>query len=444
MERIIDSMVEVAALQILSKVLLTKDISIIENNLLTEDYFVEYIDEYNYIMDHYKKYGNVPDKATFLSHFPDIEIVEVTESDDYLIDTICEEWTFNKSVPILKQAAKMLKTDANEAVRYMLQTVKDLQPRRSITGIDIIAQSKKRYDDYVERRDHKDAWTYTTGFPELDNIIHGIERQEELIVLFARINNGKSFVAEKICTHVWQLGANVGYISPEMSANSIGYRFDTLYKGFSNKGLMWANNQLDNDEYKNYIDNLSEHTNKFLVATPIDFDRRITVSKLREWVKHNKLDLIAIDGITYMTDERGKRGDNKTTTLTNISEDLMSLSIELTIPILVVVQANRAGVTPDVEDMDSTPDLENIKDSDGIAANASKVLSLRHTKDGILKIGVKKQRFGPVGGQLNYRWQPDTGEFEFIPLSNDIEPEEQTERRIRRAQRKAQSKEDMF
>lgn len=442
-------MIEVVALQILSKVLLTKDISIIENNFLTEDYFPEYLDEYKYIMEHYKKYGNVPDKATFLSNFPDVELVEVTESDEYLVNTICEEWTFNMAVPVLKTAAKLMKTDANEAVRYMLQTVKELQPKRSLTGVDIITQALERYEHFIERSEHEDAWTYTTGFPELDDLTHGIEVQEELIVLFARINNGKSFVAEKICTHVWQLGANVGYISPEMSAMSIGYRFDTLFKGFSNKGLMWATKDFDKEQYKNYINSLQkEYKNKFLVATPIDFDRRITVSKLKEWVKQNNLDFIAIDGITYMTDERGKRGDNKTTTLTNISEDLMSLSIEMKIPILVVVQANRSGVVQDTEEQDGgTPDLENIKDSDGIAANASKVLSLRHTKEGVLKIGIKKQRFGPVGGQLSYQWNPDIGEFRFLDsdgVNNSYKDTDDEQEHTRKKRHREESNEDVF
>ena len=84
------------ALQIISKILATKDLSIIENNLLTEDYFVGYTDEYNYILSHNKEYGSVPDKATFLSKF-DIELVDVTESDRYLVDTIREEYLYYKS-----------------------------------------------------------------------------------------------------------------------------------------------------------------------------------------------------------------------------------------------------------------------------------------------------------------------------------------------------------
>ena len=433
-----------AALQILSKVVSSGDYSIIENNLLNEEFFIEYEDEFKYIQKHYKKYGNVPDKFTFLSKFPDIELVEVTESDRYLLETIKEERLYFKSIPVVKQIAKLLKTDANAAVEYMIQAMDDLQPDYKLGGTDIISQAEDRYNNYIQRKEHPEEWTFTTGFPELDDIIHGIERKEELIVLYARINNGKSFVAEKICTHIWQIGFNVGYISPEMSADSIGYRFDTLYHGFSNKSLIRADKSLKSEDYKNYIDQLEEHKNKFIVSTPADFDKIITVSKLREWIKQYKLDMIAIDGITYLTDERYKRGDNKTTSLTNISEDLISLSIEMKVPVLVVCQANRTGVMADTEENDGTPGLETIKDTDGIGANATKAISLRHTKEGILKLGITKHRNGVVGGQLNYQWEADTGEFTFIPSYDDAQPKEQTEKKIRKAKKKIVDKEDVF
>ena len=163
---------------------------------------------------------------------------------------------------------------------------------------------------------------------------------------------------------------------------------------------------------------------------------------MKKWIEQYKFDVVAIDGITYMTDERAKRGDTKSITLTNIGEDLMSLSIEMKIPVLIVCQANRGGVIED--EINDTPELENIKDSDGLAANASKVFSLRQTKEGVLKIGIKKQRFGAVGGQLNYQWDADKGEFVFVPSYNDAEDEEKTERRVKRMKKQMTDKEDVF
>lgn len=430
------------ALQIINKVLSTKDIGIIENNLLTKDYFVGYESEYDFLVDHVKTYGSVPDKETFLSKFPDVDLVEVTESDRYLVDTIREEYLYYKSVPVVQKVAELLKTDANAAAEYMLHAIKDLQPNYQLGGTDIVADANERFEQFLARKDHQDEWFFTTGFEELDEQVHGIQRGEELFVIFARTNQGKSWVLEKICTHVWQIGFNVGYISPEMGASSVGYRFDTLHKNFSNRGLMWGKDDVDVEEYRAYIEELQKRDNKFIVATPNDFGRKITVSKLKNWVAQYKLDMVAVDGITYMTDERYKRGDNKTTTLTNISEDLMSLSMELKIPILIVVQANRGAVPQD--DNDGTPELENIRDSDGIAQNASKVISIRQTKDGILKIEIKKQRFGAVGGKLNYTWDINTGSFSFVPSYDDAEPAERTERKVRDTRRVYKDKEDVF
>lgn len=430
------------SLQILSKVLASKDLSIIENNLLTVDYFVGYEEEYNFIINHKKQYGVIPDEVTFLSNFPKIQLVDVEESDKYLVDKIREEYLYYKSVPVVQKVADLLKTDANVAAEYMLNAIKDLQPNYELGGVDIVSKADDRYNQFLERKQHQDEWFFTCGFEELDDIIHGIQRGEEFIIIVARINQGKSWVLEKMCTHVWQLGFNVGYISPEMGAVSIGYRFDTLQNNFSNKSLMWGSNDIEDTEYKSYIDNLKEKQNKFLVATPNDFNRQITITKLRNWIKQYKLDLIAIDGITYLTDERFKRGDNKTTSLTNISEDLMSLSMEMKIPILVVVQANRGGVKED--EKDGTPELENIRDSDGIAMNASKVLAIRQLKDNILLLEVKKNRFGKVGGKLNYQWDIDLGDFHWIPAYDDAVEPKKREKKLNRLKKSYVDKEEVF
>lgn len=423
-------------LQIISRILQTQDYSIIEDNQLTVDFFNGYEEEYTFLKEHYEKYKQVPDKATFLSNFTDFEIVEVNESEEYLLDTIREEHLYTQCVPMIQKSAELLKTDSNAAVEYMLKTIKELQPNYDLGGVDIIQKGIERLQAFKDRRDNQSNWFFTTGFEELDAIIHGLQRGEELAVILARVNQGKSWVLEKICTHIWEIGFNVGYISPEMSALSIGYRFDTLHKNYSNKDLMWGNKDFDEEEYEKYIENLKSHNNKFVVSTPKDFQNKITISKLRNYVNAYKLDLLAIDGITYLSDERGKRGDNKTTTLTNISEDLMSLSIELQTPIVVVVQANRNGVID--KDNEDTPELESIRDSDGISHNASKVISIKQNNDNVLIMQVKKQRNGRVGDKVSYNWNANVGEFIYV----GGEKKEYTTNK--KEKKKLEQKEDVF
>lgn len=429
------------ALQILCKCIASGNIDLIEDNQLTEEYFNGYEEERNFIVDHYKEYGNTPDTATFLSKFPDDDIVEVTESDRYLVETIREEYLYYKLVPVVQKVAELSKTDANAATEYMLHATKELQPNYNLGGIDIVANAITRYNEFIDRKEHQDEWFFTTGFPELDDLIHGIQRREELLVIFARTNQGKSWVLEKICTHIWEIGFNVGYISPEMGPSSVGYRFDTLYKQFDNKALMWGNEEVTNEDYKSYIDELSKRKNNFIVATPNDFDRKITITKLRNWIKQYDLKVIAIDGITYLSDERGKRGDSKTIALTNISEDLMSLSMEVGVPVLTVVQANRNGALD--SNSDDLPELTSIRDSDGICFNASKVISLKQNKDGDLLMQIKKQRNGLVGKKVAYKWNANIGEF--INISID-DSSRQSDHKVRseRKEKPTQTKEDIF
>lgn len=413
-------------LQLLNKVLASKDISILIDNNITKEYFTEYSDEFNFIYDHYINYKQVPDIETFVSNFPKFSVLDVKESDLYLINTVREEYLYSKSVPVIKKAAELLKSDANEASRYLQTELVNLTPNYTTPFIDII-HSRSRFDIFKDKLAHKDDWFIPTGFPELDDIIGGWQRGEELIVLFARTGNGKSWVAVKMMQHAWQIGKRVGYISPEMSADKIGYRFDTLNHNFSNKALIRANeNEVTSDEYEEYITELAKSDSVFLVSTPLDFNKQITVSKLKTFVTQNKLDILAIDGITYMTDERYKKGDNKTITLTNISEDLMGLSCELKIPILVVVQSNRGGIK---EDANATPSLEDIRDSDGISHNATKVISLKQKGEDGLIMEIKKHRDGQFGGKLTYLWDIDRGKFQWLASGDDFANEEQKEER---------------
>ena len=404
------------ALQIINKIIETSNLDIIINNNLTREMFIDYENEIDFILHHNDKYGKVPDKETFLKQFPDFPLLDVKESDNYLLDILNEEYLYSRLTPILEKSVELMKDNSTDkAIDYLLNNISNLSDLRKIKGIDIIQNGNHRLEEYVKKSNNNDTSYITTGFEELDEIFKGFARGEELVVLFARIGQGKSWILNKMLAHSWQIGMNVGLISPEMSADKIGYRFDTLVNHFSNSNLIFGKNEKN---YESYIKDLKNKKNKYIVAIPQDFDKKITISKLRNFCKLNKIDILGIDGITYLTDERYKKGDNRTTMLTNISEDLMSLSIELGIPILVVVQSNRSGINKD--DEGGIPDLENIKDSDGIAANATKVIAIKQkTSDRILQLAVRKHRDGITGQTLLYNFDFDKGIFTYIPSNDD-------------------------
>lgn len=408
--------------QIICKILATKSPYLVESNNLTVEHFAQYEDEFTFIMQHKDRFGNVPDEATFLSKFPDFDLVDVQESDKYLIDTIQEEYLYYKAVPILQKCADLLQADSAAAVEYIQSEIPNLEIPAYNPGVDLVQQVDIRFEEWVKRSQPDDDTFIASSFPELDVHTGGWRRGEELVVIFARTGNGKTFVTLEILRSAWEQGNVVGLIEPEMSASTVGYRFDTLNSHISNSALFRGYGA---DAYTDYVQSLKENTVPFWVAHPRNFEHRVTVSKLRNWCKQNNIQVLAIDGVSYMVDERAASFDNRSVQLMHISEDLMSLSQELSIPVIIISQANRTGATTEM------PGVESVRDSDGIAFNASIMLSLRNISEQdekILAMNIGKSRNGPCDITLQYTWDIDHGFFSF---RGEATPEQEEQDQVR-------------
>ena len=62
--------------------------------------------------------------------------------------------------------------------------------------------------------------------------------------------------------------------------------------------------------------------------------------------------------------------------------------------------------------------MENIKESDDIAANSSRCIGMRQSNFGLV-LDIIKNREGRVGDKLLYNWEIDSGTFSYIPSAND-------------------------
>ena len=221
-------------LQIINRILADKNDSIIELNNITPDYFTDYPEEFEYIQEHKREYGNIPDVETFLAEFEDFEIIKVNESNEYLVKTFREEYLYKTAVPILVKMSDKLKVNSYDAVEYLKSNIDKLKIDGVTIGTDIISQANERLEVYKETRDNTESHFIPTGFKELDDVLGGFHKGEELVVIFARTGQGKTWVSVKMLEHMWKMNQRIGILEPEMSAIRTGYRFDTLHKHISN------------------------------------------------------------------------------------------------------------------------------------------------------------------------------------------------------------------
>ena len=398
--------------QIINKILQTRNYNLIRSNGLDASYFKYYMSEFNFIENHYNQFGNVPDVTTFMASYPKFDLVEVNETDDYLLDRLWEEKGYENFAPLIKKLDEMIQEDSRTAYSYLLANLSKIKPHTVCRGIDIIANARERYDKYKDRCNNPDNTTIKTGLVELDDIFGGWEFGEELVTIVARTNQGKSWLGMKFLAEAWKQGYRVGLYSGEMSHIKLGYRFDALFSHFSNRCLSWGGVV---DGYKEYIDNLTTLTNPFIIATQKEFNGRPNVQKIRSFIEENNIQIMGIDQYSLMEDGRALSKDPPRLRLAHIAEDLFTLSSEYKIPIIGLCQANRSGKKDNEQD---APTLEDIKESDDISHNSSKCIGMRQSSFGLV-LDIIKNREGKVGDKLLYSWDIDSGHFDYIPSAND-------------------------
>lgn len=433
-------------LQVLNKVLSEKSISLIDSNGLTDEYFEEYKEEFDFIINHYSRYGIVPDVESVLESFPGFNILDVNETDLYLIEKLREEHMFNSMVPILNTAAQEMQIDSKEAISNLLPKIQQLiETNQFVGGVDIAKQAKERLEWARKIKEHVGTHLgISTGFELLDEITSGLLPGEELFVIVGRPGQGKSWTIDKMISNAWQEGHNVLLYSGEMSEMQVGSRIDTLVSNISinsiTKGI-WTDYAFK--QYEEHIEAMSQADNSLHVVTPFMLGGRpMTVPLLENMIRKYKPDIVGIDQLSLMKDARNARQTRDQ--YANISKDLYDLSSRLKIPIILNVQASRASK----ENATNTITLEGIAESDAVGQNASRVLSMvRDEANSILELSLVKNRYGADNKTIEYVWDVDTGNYTLLGYKDDEDDEsaddfkkaEGDERRIRRKVKRSTS-----
>jgi replicative DNA helicase len=396
-------------LQFLNRVLDNQDSSLIVINNLTEEYFSDYLGEFRYIKTHLDSYGNIPDKASFLSKFPNFDVLNVTESDSYLIDELYQDRNKRFLAKTFNNVRKLLNEGkVDEAMSAYTNASNDMTRAVHLDSVDLIKDTS-RYDDYVDKCQDFNKFYIKTGFKELDELIGGWDRNEELATIVARPGVGKSWILLMVAKAALEQGLRVGIYSGEMSENKVGYRFDTLVSHISNMGIMRGNSSIQND-YKNYIDGLQDKfTGCLKVITPAMINGPAGVTALRAFVEKEKLDILCIDQHSLLEDDRKAR--NTVDKAANISRDLKNLQVLKKIPIIAVSQQNRSSV-------DEGPSTANVAQSDRISQDSTVIVFLEQ-KDGILTLNLVKARDSVNGKKIHYAYDFDKGIFTYMPEEGD-------------------------
>ncbi|MEK7193617.1 MAG: replicative DNA helicase [Patescibacteria group bacterium] len=262
-----------------------------------------------------------------------------------------------------------------------------------------------------------------TGFPELDNILSGLQRSD-MVVLGARPSLGKTTLALDIARNVaLKTGLTVGIFSLEMSRDQV---IDRLIAAESQVPLWKLRTGRISDDFEfemihNGLDRLSK-INIFIddTASPNILQMRSMARRLQ--IEHG-LALLVVDYLQLIAPRSGA-SDNMVQQITEVSRGLKALARELNVPVLALSQLSRA-----VDQRDhKVPRLSDLRESGSIEQDADVVMFIyRKDRDqtdvlpdeqNVAQINVAKHRNGPLGS-FNLKFDPERVTFRSIEKKQD-------------------------
>lgn len=404
-------------LQMISKILTSTSESEIDALCdFDASYYSIFKKHIQFILKHREKYGDVPDLFTFQAEFPDVELVKVTEPIEYLTQSINK----NKQHILLVETFNKLKElgsgDVSEAWKYLEKQCERVSMLDSSQPLDIVKDTDKRSAQVLEFSQQQ---RIPTGFDEIDKCMYGgLSTVEELVILVARTNTGKSWVGTRMMESAQKHGFPVLYYSPEMQASFLGTRFDTWRGNFQNNLLFQGQYT---EQYYNYLKDLSKQdTSAFILEDKDAPDEVVNVPFLKKLVKKHGIKLLVIDGLSYMSDT--EKTDKDYTKYKNLCADLFRLSKQCGCAVVVMMQANRESRNNKDDKGEVFPNIYNIEGSDHPARIATQVFAMRQIFDKhVLDIRLEKARnANNQKPEFSYAWDINTGNMKYIPGTDTV------------------------
>lgn len=375
---------------------------------------------YEWLLSYTSEHGDVPSAHAFSRAHGSIKVLDTAdESFSGLFSELLDKYRIVvMSEGLTEVMAYIDQEQSMEAVEVLRRTVEQASVQNArMRDFNIIENWEERYARYEEMRNTPNALRgIPTGFHGLDRITHGL-RPQQFIVLVGEPKRGKSLFALVMANAAHSAGRRPMFVSFEMSVEEQLARYDALRAGVAYDNILSGN--LSNEEMKRIRQSMILNKNMQPYMMSEDTSRLTTVSAIASKAKEYRPDVLFIDGMYLMDDERGEQ-KGSSQALTNITRDTKALAQNLDIPILATSQVlswklnnkRTRAITGD-----------SIGYTSSFVQDADLVLGAERNPDvddqSIIR--VVEARTAPKA-EIHVQWDWDTMHFEEVEQYGDFDP----------------------
>ena len=111
----------------ISKILDLRDTSMLSEQGLHTEMFLNTQAEINFILAHESKYRCVPDHATFVAEFPDFELYSSNEDIGFISEKIKDNFLYPKLYKVIQDSANSLTTSSIDTLKSIEDAISDIK-----------------------------------------------------------------------------------------------------------------------------------------------------------------------------------------------------------------------------------------------------------------------------------------------------------------------------
>lgn len=413
---------------IISKLLETGDMTVLKDNQIKRHYFSgEASQVFKFIDDFYLTNNSVPTPRILKNKFPNFDlesyenesgrdVIGTEESLSYWCTELRKKIIHNTLCDNMEKVFTSLDNlETEKALNIIKSTILKVETDLVETSaIDMSKDGEDRKRAYEERKKNKGMLGIPMGIDRLDMILKGMQ-PKQLITLIAKTGVGKSWFFVLLAAYCQLNNYRVLFLTTEMSEEQIEDRIEAMLMGLMYGEFNYnkfKSGTLDPEQEKQYFEFLDRKEK----LEPLIIETATGVSNVNAKIQQHKPDIVFVDGVYLMEDDRGAEQD--WLRVTHITRDLKMLAKRNKLPICINSQADRTTSTK------TGPELDNIGFASAIGHDSDVILALfrdeEMLEDREMKIKILKQREG-VTGSVMLNWDFTT--MDFSAIYSDISQE---------------------
>jgi hypothetical protein len=281
---------------------------------------------------------------------PDSEIIKSTTGVEIeLLDEVKDnrkEWFLDKFEAFTKKqeleraivkAYELLESGKFESIEKLVKDAVQISLTRDM-GTDYFDSPSSRLDKYFSS-----GGQVSTGWPQLDKLLHGGFSRGELNIFAGGSGSGKSLVMMNIALNWLQLGLNGVYITLELSEELTGLRTDAMLTNRSTRDI-----RRDVPGAELLIKMVGKKSGKYQIKS---LPAQSNINHVRAFLKEfeissgQKLDFVMIDYLDLLMPVSAKVSPSDLFVKDKyVSEELRNLAKELGMLMVTASQLNRTAV----------------------------------------------------------------------------------------------------